>query len=261
MEISTLIEFNKSIGPEIARLLMGEAGIGKSAIVKMAASIDRARLIKLCLSELEPSDVVGMPYIDQIGDVKVTRFAQPDWWPTDPNEKVYLFLDEVDRCREDMQPIAMQLTLDRRAGGRMLPPNVVIWAACNGENYLTMPIDQALMTRFVTIHLTPSVEEWISWARDEGIHRSVIEFIRSDPSNLDIPENLIGKPNLVVPTRRTWAMLGSILNNLKCDLVQCNLGIESYLNQAIDKNAAKYIPKLQQGNMYKKIGKTRFIEA
>lgn len=214
MNIKDFLEFNKVLPDGQARLLMGPAGIGKSAIVKQIADEKGFNFIDLRLSELEPSDLVGLPHIeaDESGK-KVTSYAEPWWWPQSGN--TVLFLDEVDRCREDMQPIAMQLTLDRRAGGRNLPEGVIVFAACNGEKYMTSAIDQALMNRFAVVELAPSAEEWLSWAEKNNIHQAVVNYIRSDKKMLDTPEKMIGVPNQAVPTRRSWSNLGLTLNRLE----------------------------------------------
>lgn len=223
MDIGTLLRLNEVLPRNKARLLMGPAGIGKSSIVKQLAEEDDAELIDIRLSEYEPQDLVGLPYLADIGNEKVTKFARPSWWPVDARKKVYVFLDELDRCREDMHPSAMQLALDRRAGGRKLHDNVVMWAACNGEDYLTIPIDQALMDRFAVVHLNPTVQEWRSWARRNGIAKSVVDFIQQNPNMLDTPDNMIGKPNVVCPSRRSWADFGKMLNGLDV-LKEENLG-------------------------------------
>jgi hypothetical protein len=217
MDIKTFKEFNSFLPHWQARLLMGPAGLGKSAVVKQYADKLGFNFVDLRLSELEPSDLVGLPYIEEGEDgIKRTFYAEPWWWPHD--EKTVVFLDEVDRCREDMQPIAMQLTLDRRAGGRSLPEGVIVFAACNGEKFMTSAIDQALMNRFAAIDFTPSAEEWIRWAEEAGVHPSVIGFIRSDKNMLDTPENMVGIPNQSVPTRRSWTNFGFALNNLEKQL-------------------------------------------
>jgi len=211
MDIETLLRLDAVLPKNKARLLMGPAGIGKSSVVKHLAEKNNARLIDIRLSEFEPQDLVGLPYLCDDGDEKVTRFARPYWWPVSPLEKVYILLDELDRCREDMHPSAMQLALDRRAGGRKLHDNVIIWAACNGEDYLTIPIDQALMDRFAVVNLDPSHEDWIKWARKNKVSKTVIDFIKQNPNMLDTPDNLIGKPNTVSPSRRSWADYGQML--------------------------------------------------
>lgn len=215
MDITTLLEFNKVLPINKARLLMGPAGIGKSSVIKMIADSDKAEFIDIRLSQFEPQDFVGLPYLAETSEgTKVTNFAQPFWWPTDSSARVHLLLDEVDRCREDMHPIAMQLTLDRSIGGRRLHDNVTVWAACNGEEYITIPIDQALMDRFAVVRLTPTVSEWLSWAEASGVHTLVVEFIKANPDHLDTPDKLIGKPNTVSPSRRSWSDVGFLLNKL-----------------------------------------------
>ena len=226
MDIKELVDFDSVLPTSKARLLMGEAGLGKSSIVKQLAERDKANLIIIRLSEYEPQDLVGLPYLEEIQvreqgqrssilrSEKVTKFARPYWWPTNEDRKTYLFLDELDRCREDMHPAAMQLALSRTAGGRKLHDNVVVWAACNGEEYLTIPLDQALVNRFALVHLRPTVDEWIGWARKNRVHRSLIDFIKQHHGMLDTPENLIGKPNVVCPSRRSWSDFGEVLLNI-----------------------------------------------
>lgn len=220
MKLSTLLEFNKILNPNKARLIRGPTGIGKSSIVKYIAQSIGANLIDIRLPELEPTDLVGLPYLHDSKGTKVTKYAQPNWWPSKSKKPVVLFLDELDRASEDMQPIAMQLCLDRRAGGRNLSDNVVVWAACNGEKYITKPIDQALMDRFVVIDLMPSVEEWIDWAEKNNVNHYVLDFIRTEKARLDTPQKLIGKANIVCPSRRSWAELGFALNNLQGDIAK-----------------------------------------
>ena len=219
MEIKLLKEFVKIVPANKAVLLTGPAGLGKSSFVKELAKEIGYAVIDLRLSELEPSDLVGLPYIkDGEGGEKVTAYAAPHWWPK--QGKTLLFLDELDRCREDMQPIAMQLTLDRRAGGRNLPAEVIVFAACNGEKYMTSAIDQALMDRFAVVEFTPTATEWLVWAESAKVHPAVTSFIRANNKALDTPDNLVGQPNIVSPSRRSWADLGYALNNIKTDITE-----------------------------------------
>lgn len=230
MDMKFFREFNSILPATKARLLMGPAGIGKSALVREIADDLEYEFIDLRLSELEPSDLVGLPYLEKDEETgeTITKYGQPWWWPTHGN--VVLFLDEMDRTREDMQPIAMQLSLDRRAGGRTLPEGVIIFAACNGEKYMTSSIDQALVSRFAVVELAPSAEEWLKWAGDNGVNDAVVSFIRADKGNLDTPEQLIGVPNQPVPNRRSWSDLGYALNNLEKQLGDADLTSHGYLH-------------------------------
>jgi hypothetical protein len=214
MDISQLIDFDSLLPTTQARLLTGDAGLGKSSVVRMIAQKRGMRVVDLRLSELEPADLVGMPFVDKIADgTVVTRYAAPTWWYD--LENAVLFLDEIDRAREDMQPLAMQLTLDRRAGGRTLPDSTIVFAAGNGLKYQTATLDQALCNRFAIVDFTPTSSEWVSWASDpaNGVHPAVVQFITQHKNLLDIPEGKRGVPNEAVTSRRSWTFLGRTLMN------------------------------------------------
>jgi len=214
MDISQLIDFDSLLPTTQARLLTGDAGLGKSSVVRMIAQKRGMRVVDLRLSELEPADLVGMPFVDKLADgTVVTRYAAPTWWYD--LENAVLFLDEIDRAREDMQPLAMQLTLDRRAGGRTLPDSTIVFAAGNGLKYQTATLDQALCNRFAIVDFTPTSSEWVSWASDpaNGVHPAVVQFITQHKNLLDIPEGKRGVPNEAVTSRRSWTFLGRTLMN------------------------------------------------
>lgn len=214
MDISQLVDFDALLPSTQARLLTGDAGLGKSSVVRMIAQKRGMRVVDLRLSELEPADLVGMPYVDKLPDgTSVTRYAAPTWWYDLDN--AILFLDEIDRAREDMQPLAMQLTLDRRAGGRSLPDNTIVFAAGNGLKYQTATLDQALCNRFAIVDFTPTASEWVSWASDpaNNVHPAVVQFITQHKNLLDIPEGKRGVPNEPVTSRRSWTFLGRTLMN------------------------------------------------
>jgi len=214
MDISQLVDFDSILSTTQARLLTGDAGLGKSSVVRMIAQKRGMRVVDLRLSEMEPADLVGMPFVDKLADgTVVTRYAAPTWWYD--LENAVLFLDEIDRAREDMQPLAMQLTLDRRAGGRTLPESTIVYAAGNGLKYQTATLDQALCNRFAIVDFTPTSSEWVSWASDpaNGVHSAVVQFITQHKSLLDIPEGKRGVPNEAVTSRRSWTFLGRTLMN------------------------------------------------
>lgn len=214
MDLTTLKQYDQVLDWAQARILIGNAGVGKSSVIKEMAEAAGCRVIDLRLSEMEPGDLVGMPFVkmDEHG-VETTYYAKPHWWPTDGN--VYLFLDEVDRCREDMIPLAMQLTLDRRAGNRTLPAGVKIYAAGNGGKFATIALDQAFCNRVAYVEFTPTREEWLTWAKSANVHRGVTDFISAHKDMLDTPEKDIGKADLPVPSRRSWHAVSRMLHNME----------------------------------------------
>lgn len=61
-------------------LINGKHGIGKTSVVKQFAKENNMYLETLILSLKDPSDLLGMPYIDDSGTNKRTQFAEPDWF-------------------------------------------------------------------------------------------------------------------------------------------------------------------------------------
>ncbi len=61
-------------------LLNGKHGIGKTSVVKQFAQEQNMYLETLVLSLKDPSDLLGMPHIDDYGTSKRTQWAEPDWF-------------------------------------------------------------------------------------------------------------------------------------------------------------------------------------
>ena len=207
MNHAQTVRFLKSLTPTKARLLRGSSGVGKDALVAEFAAQNKSTVIPLYLGEMEPTDVIGLPYIHD----GQTKYARPYWWPTKPNQ--ILFLNEIDRTGEAMFPIAMRLALDRMAGGLKLPADTIVFAACNGERYMTQPLDQAVLRRFAVIDYQPTVDEWLKWAESVEISRTIFDYISANPNQLDTPADLIGKRNRVVQTRASWVDFSNWLIN------------------------------------------------
>lgn len=215
MNIKQITDFDDIVPWGVARMLCGSSGIGKSSVIHQIAAKKGRRVVEVHLSEKEPGDICGLPYLDKLpSGQSVTRYAAPEWW-NELDENTDLFLDEVDRAREDMQPIAMQLILARTAGGRKLPDGCRVWAACNGEKYMVIPQDQANINRYAKINFEPDVAEWLEWANtaDSGVHPALVQYITENKKSLDTPEAKIGVENMQVPTRRSWTTFGRVLSH------------------------------------------------
>ena len=68
---------------------------------------------------------------------------------------------------------------------------------------------KALANRLCHIGITASFSSWIKWARDNGVHRKVTDFLttRRDYFMAFDPQ----KDDLAFPTPRTWEMVSKIL--------------------------------------------------
>jgi hypothetical protein len=173
-------------------MIWGAPGIGKTEIVKQARDKIQEKLGKalpvmiVTLAQMQPYDLNGIPLLlSRFGSDKsiVTKdefkgiemnFAIPAWLPgEDESEEGILFFDEINRADPDMLSASLTLLLDRQTqGGRYIMPNGWrIWAAGNREmDGPVTPFEAAVASRFLGghVHLVPTIESWIKWARSPG---------------------------------------------------------------------------------------------
>jgi len=206
MSIKTFMSVASKL-PFDSVLLRGPHGIGKSQIVRQVAKVFGLDVIDRRLSQMTEGDMVGLPSTDG----EVTRFNPPDWFKRSCMEPVCLFLDELNRGTNEVQQAAFQIVLDRELNGWKLHPKTRVYAAVNtGASYTVNEMDPALLDRFWTIDLTPTVEDWATWARaDGGVHEFVVDFIASNEKWLDAPKDV--EPGKVTPSRRSWERLSRAL--------------------------------------------------
>ena len=189
-----------------AVLLRGPHGIGKSAVPAAVAKNTGKRLLDVRLSLFTEGDLIGVPDHKRIADTGVTTFAPPDWLHTACTESCVLFLDEINRASPGVQNSAFQLVLDREVKGMRLHPETLVFAAINdAPEYSVNEMDPALLDRFVTYDLVPTVADWITWATAEGLDACAIDFIRNHPEHLR-PTKAV-EPGSITPTQRSWARM------------------------------------------------------
>lgn len=195
-----------------AVLLRGPHGIGKSAVPAERSRNSGKRLLDVRLSLFTEGDLIGVPDHKRIADTGVTTFAPPDWLHIACTEPCILFLDEINRASPGVQNSAFQLVLDREVKGMRLHPETLVFAAINdAPEYSVNEMDPALLDRFVTYDLVPSVADWITWATDSGLDNCAIDFIRQHPEHLR-PTKAV-EPGSITPTQRSWARMLKTLSD------------------------------------------------
>lgn len=195
-----------------ALLLRGPHGIGKSAIPAERARATGKRLLDVRLSLFTEGDLIGVPDHNRIKETGVTTFAPPDWLHTACTEACVLFLDEINRATPGVQNSAFQLVLDREVKGMRLHPDTLVMAAINdAPEYSVNEMDPALLDRFVTYDLVPTVKDWTDWATAEGLDELAVDFIRNHPEHLR-PTKAV-ESGSITPTQRSWARMLKTLSD------------------------------------------------
>ena len=166
-----------AIAADTPLFVIGPAGIGKSKIFAKVATELGILLIVLDLSVLEPTDLIGIPQITN----GRTTYATPDLFPT--GGQGILLLEELNRAPIYTRTPALELLTSRTIHGYRLPPGWLPVAAANpdGADYAVDSLDPAFMSRFIVVELSASVTDWVSWARVNGIHPAVLNYVEAVP--------------------------------------------------------------------------------
>ena len=183
-------------------MLWGPPGVGKSQMVAQIAARHGARVIDIRLSQMEPSDLRGIPFrVD--GRVE---WAIPSLLPDAERhgQAGVLFLDEITSAPPAVSAAAYQLILDRRLGDYQVPPHWAIFAAGNrqGDRGVTYSMPAPLANRFSHFEVETHLDDWVSWAYANGIDERVIAFLRFRPELLfdfDPAHNPVA-----FPSPRSW---------------------------------------------------------
>ena len=148
-----------------------------------------------------------------------TSFNPPDWFKTACDNPVVLFLDEVDRATIEVRQGIFELTDSRKLNGHTLHPDTLIFAAVNGgehgAEYQVGEMDPAELDRWTVFDVEPSIDDWLSWAKDSGISQEIWDFINQNHAHLEHDSEF--EPNKVYPSRRSWERLNECLT--KADLI------------------------------------------
>ncbi|WP_088226826.1 ATP-binding protein [Desulfosporosinus sp. FKB] len=183
-------------------LIVGESGIGKTALAKEIAKENNWSLIVINGNLLKEGEIGGLPTIESYTGVKDDHEKKTTVYAVHhklreideeiaQGKTVLLFIDEINRCEHTVQQELMNLILNREINGYELPEGVKILAAMNPSSkygsdfdYQVVDMDAAQENRFVWLNMEPDYNQWIDWALEAGIEQKVIEFISTFPDYL-----------------------------------------------------------------------------
>lgn len=232
------MNFNEALGTvelvvesNAVPLLIGESGIGKTALVKYLCDKEGYNLVNIDANLLKEGEIGGLPTIEDYEIYengirkkgKRTLYAMhtklldiEEHLKREPNKKVVLFIDEINRCDHNVQQELMNLILNREINGYNLKDQVYVMAAMNPSNkyddfedsdYEVVDMDPAQENRFVWISMESNFKDWISWGAREGkIHPHVLEFISVFPEYLHTPQS----KESIKATPRSWERVSKI---------------------------------------------------
>jgi hypothetical protein len=196
-------EFSSTVeGHHTPVMMWGPPGVGKSQMVAQIAARHGVSVIDIRLSQMEPSDLRGIPF--RVGER--VEWAVPGILPHADRHGPHgiLFLDEINAAPPAVSAAAYQLILDRRLGEYQVPPGWAIFAAGNrqGDRGVTYSMPSPLANRFSHFEVETNLDDWVSWAYKMAIDERIIGFLRFRPELLfdfDPAHNPVA-----FPSPRSW---------------------------------------------------------
>ena len=220
MDIKTFKNLAPKLPADIAILMRGPTGVGKSQLAAQTAKDLELPFIDVRGSTMSEGDVGGYPDIEGMKETGVMTFCMPSWFVRACREPVVLMLDELNRSLPGVQQSFFQLVLDRELGNDkdgnpyQLNPGTRVFAAVNhGSEYDVNEMDPALLRRFWVVDLDPSNQDWIDWAGPAGIDPVTIDFIRNHPEHLRVDVGGV-EPGTVAPNPASWHRLDESLRHM-----------------------------------------------
>ena len=203
-------------------LIIGEAGIGKTSLVKRICNKDNYYLVNIDANLLKEGEIGGLPIVEGGRTKYATHYKLIEIEKAVSDNKyngVLLFIDELNRCEHAVQQELMNLILNREINGYRLQDNVKIVAAMNPSNkydgfedsdYQVVDMDKAQEDRFVWIELSSDIKEWIKWAMsgEVEVHDHIIEFLSNFPEYL----NVTNSNESINATPRSWERVAKAYN-------------------------------------------------
>lgn len=220
MDIKTFKKLVGNLPPEIAVLMRGPTGVGKSYLARGLADELGLPFIDVRGSTMDESQVSGIPDFETSKTAGVATFCLPSFYVRACREPVVLMLDELNRSMPQVMQSFFQIVLDRELGNNVdgeplkLHPQTRVIAAVNwGNEYDVSDMDPALLRRFWVVDLEPTNDDWLSWADENNIDPVLINFIRQHPEHLRVDPGTV-EPGTVIPTPASWDRLDKSLGHM-----------------------------------------------
>jgi AAA domain (dynein-related subfamily) len=205
----------------ITPFLWGNQGIGKTQIQKQICKEHALGFVHVHAATQDVGDLVGLLHHTKDGKVK---HARPEWIPE--SGQGIIFLDELNRANPEVLQALFSLFTERTIHTHVIPEGWTFVAAGNyqsGDFNVTDTSDVAFNDRFLHVDLKPTVEEFLTYAEDNGAV-NVSGFIRESSSNLEIESKEDGLAH-VLPSRRSYMNIIAKLDNEDVD--DCRLELYS----------------------------------
>jgi MoxR-like ATPase len=225
-----------------ATMLWGTRGVGKSSIVRQVAAHFAVPLVDLRLTTIEPVDIRGAIYADDV--LAKTVWFPPEFLPAPDDAEGILFLDELTAADQRLQISAYSLILDRRVGNYRLPDGWQIIAAGNASFHGAVSHDMgtALADRMFHFNVQTVIEAFLAHALESRFAPEVMAYLKVRPDKLDDTQSQLANDYLIGASPRGWEDISNVLKSSLSDTAK-RVFVQGRIGAA---NAAEFFGVLKE---------------
>ena len=225
-----------------ATMLWGPRGVGKSSVVRQVAAQVGVPLVDLRLTTIEPVDIRGAIYADDVQGKTV--WFPPEFLPGPDQPAGILFLDELTAADQRLQISAYSLILDRRVGNYTLPDGWQVIAAGNASFHGAVSHDMgtALADRMFHFNVQTTIDAFLDHAIACGFAPEVMAYLKVRPDKLDDTQAQLAGDHLIGASPRGWEDISNVLKSGLSESVQRTL-VQGRIGAA---NAAEFFGVLRE---------------
>jgi AAA domain (dynein-related subfamily) len=196
-----------------ASMLWGPRGVGKSSVVRQVAAHFGVPLVDLRLTTIEPVDIRGAIYADDVQGKTV--WFPPEFLPGPEQPAGILFLDELTAADQRLQISAYSLILDRRVGHYTLPDGWQVIAAGNASFHGAVSHDMgtALADRMFHFNVQTTIDAFLAHAMASNFAPEVMAYLKVRPDKLDDTQAQLAADHLVGASPRGWEDISNVLKS------------------------------------------------
>ena len=183
VSINELRKLIPIIGKTLTPVIVSEPGVGKTSLLKMMEEDlgDKYDYIYVDCPVKDMSDI-GMVIPNH--ETRTLEYYVASLFKIDSKKPKVICLDELMKAPKLLQVIFTRMMLERMVGDVPLPEGSIIFATSNnssdgvGDSMLAHAGNRVCIMKMAK----PTVKEWLLWATENLVHRSVRSFVSSTPS-------------------------------------------------------------------------------
>lgn len=206
--------------PETVVNLIGAPGIGKSQVLEQICreleneTGEPWQLRDIRVPHFDPIELKGIPIYDE--KTGKTRWVTPNFWPTEEDGNVIIFLDEFSNAPPAIQNVCLSLLCEKRLHDYVVPKKVRIVLAgnlaehgCYVQKLSTAAANRAI--HFFCKTSFPTVAKY--WKTLPDFRPEILNFLEIQPELVhDMKAALQSDTGLAWPSPRSWETLSKIMN-------------------------------------------------